>query len=130
MLFAEIDAGGWAMIIGAVFLGVTQVVKMILDYRREKDKAAKVEEVAVKQEQVVEAQDKKLEALATVADKTHSLVNSAMGKQKELLAITARSKAVITNDPDDIKAADVAEKEDREHKAAQAKVDAKHGVTP
>lgn len=45
MLFAEMTAQDWVLIIGAVFLGITQVLSMVLSYRRDRDKTARDEAV-------------------------------------------------------------------------------------
>lgn len=43
IIFAELSAEGWAVIIGAVFLGVSQITAMILSHLRAVKLAAKVE---------------------------------------------------------------------------------------
>lgn len=53
----------------------------------------------------------------------HTLVNSATGVQLRLNAELSRWKAVQTNDPDHMKAADKAEQLYLEHEERQAKVD-------
>lgn len=52
-MFASLDANGWTIIIAAIFLGLGQIVQMVLTYLRERDKierditmAKKVEEAA------------------------------------------------------------------------------------
>lgn len=71
----------------------------------------------------------KLEEIAKVADATHLLVNSAMGAQKRLLATTARALADRTGNREDIKAAELAEKESADHEAKQVVVDKKSEET-
>ncbi len=39
------DATGWSIIIGAIFLGLTQLTQMILSYLRDRNAALKVQEV-------------------------------------------------------------------------------------
>lgn len=45
MLLANIDANGWVVIITAIFLGVTNVLQMILQFLSSKQVAKKAEEV-------------------------------------------------------------------------------------
>jgi hypothetical protein len=73
------------------------------------------------------AREKKLDEMIQVVRDTHTLVNSAMGAQLRLHAITARAKADITKDRADIVAAETAERMLDHHNRQQAKVDA---VTP
>ena len=49
----------------------------------------------------------------------HGLVNSALGDVKKNLAVTARSKAEITNSPIDIAAAEKAEQDSTRHDQTQ-----------
>jgi hypothetical protein len=60
-----------------------------------------------------------------VLDKTHTLVNNAMGLQKESKAKLARRIATMTKDAADIAAAIEAENDYADHMAKQAKVDVK-----
>ena len=53
----------------------------------------------------------------------HTLVNSQRGATLLNLAMTARAKAVITNEPADITAADAAESEYAHHQRQQRAVD-------
>lgn len=53
----------------------------------------------------------------------HKLTNSDMGVQKRTLALVLRRIAKDTKDPDDIKAADLAEDEWHKHDENQARVD-------
>lgn len=68
----------------------------------------------------------KLDVLIKVGDATHGLVNSAMGTQKRLLAVTARA---LADKPGatvaDKKAATEAERDSASHDEKQAAVDAK-----
>ena len=52
MLFAEFGAEGYAVVIGAVFLGLTQLWSMWLSYKRELAKIARDELAAAKVEEV------------------------------------------------------------------------------
>jgi len=139
------DASGWAIVIGAVFIGITQIVSMILAYLREQAKmvrdmavAKKVEEVKDQAEQAAEqvkevktaleettsATSEKLDKIAETSDKTHTLVNSNMGVQLKLNAELSRWKADQTKDKSDEAAAIQAEHMFREHEGKQATVDA------
>jgi hypothetical protein len=138
------SAEGWAIIIGAVFVGVAKIVSMVLDYRREQAKilrdaviaekvagvamqaqvaARKAEEVKKTLVETTAANDQQLSEIAKTGKDTHMLVNSAMGAQKRLLAVTSRAKATITNEAMDMAAADAAEADLREHEAKQNRLD-------
>lgn len=71
---------------------------------------------------------RKLNAIAKTGEQVHTLVNSNMGTQLKLNAISLRRLATITNDPVDVDAAMLAEKLLKEHDAKQAAVDAKKVV--
>ncbi len=97
MLVAELDANGWVAIIGALGIIILQVVKMLLDYHREKVKAARdavvadrVTEVAAMQARAAQAAvevkntlanatkvtDRKLESVAAKIEEVHKATNS------------------------------------------------------
>lgn len=124
-MLADIDASGWALIIGAVFLGLTQIATMHFSYKRDQLAAKKVEAVKVALEASGKATDKKLDAIAEVGDATHTLVNNNMGIQLKLNAVTLRRLAGITKKTGDREAAIAAEKLYAEHMAKQAVVDAR-----
>lgn len=71
------------------------------------------------------ATDTKLEGIRKTGEATYHLSNSAMEEQKRLLAVTARAKAGVTNDPVDIAAAEVAEEAYQKHHAKQDQLDAR-----
>lgn len=93
--------------------------------------AGKVHEVATKTEEVRrdlrsqgQATDKKLDALAVVADQTHGLVNSAHLALLLTVAELRRSKADRPEaTAEDVRAAEKSEKEYLDHMAKQAEVD-------
>lgn len=153
MPFAEFGAEGWAVIITAACVGIggiiTSVVTLILQYYRENAKivrdqavAAKVEEVAVETRKAkVEARDAKitlrdtnaatsakLEGLATVARSTHALVNNAMSIQLRSNAALARKLAALDSSPENVAAAEEADRAYAEHQQRQAAVDAQDGT--
>lgn len=64
----------------------------------------------------------KLDAIAETGDKTHILVNSNMGVQLKIAAVALRRLASSGN-PEDVAAAELAEKLLREHESKQASVD-------
>lgn len=148
-MFAEIDASGYAIIIGAVFLGITQIVGMVLAYYRERDKverdkvvAAKVEEVkaeatkaAVKVVEVkadlravATRQDQKLTSIQEVGNANHALLNSGHEAQLKLGAELSRWKADHEGSEENLIAADKAEKLYQDHVAKQAKVDTDRAI--
>lgn len=86
--------------------------------------ADKAEQVKVDLKESNAQTDDKLNAIALVADKTHTLVNSNMGAQLRISAVALRRVADITKHPDDDAAANLAENVLKEHEAKQAVVDA------
>jgi hypothetical protein len=67
---------------------------------------------------------RKLNSIQKTGETVHTLVNSNMGTQLKLNAISLRRLATITNNPVDVDAAMLAEKLLKEHEAKQAVVDA------
>lgn len=67
---------------------------------------------------------KKLNAIAATGEKTHTLVNSGWGVQLKLGADLSRWKADREPTPENVKAAELAEKTLLDHDAKQAVVDA------
>lgn len=65
----------------------------------------------------------KLGKIAKVSDQTHTLVNSAMGYQLQLNAVSTRRLAILTNSPVDVQAAALAERALKEHEDRQEIVD-------
>lgn len=65
----------------------------------------------------------RLGKIAKVADQTHTLVNSAMGYQLQLNAVSTRRLAILTNSPVDVQAAALAERALKEHEDRQEIVD-------
>ncbi len=94
--------------------------------------AVKVEEVkeaatasVVKIQEIARAQDVKLDAIAVVTNKVHTLVNSAMSAQLRISMVALRRLANLYPDnQDDVAAADLAEKLFREHEQKQLNIDA------
>jgi hypothetical protein len=111
--------------------GVLQywVTKMI-DRRseaREREVSRKVDTVArVAAETAADAHNVAARSF-DLADKTHTLVNSQMGQQLMLYAITARTLANLTNNPEHIKAAEEAEFKLHQHNEKQRTVDERDG---
>ncbi len=64
-----------------------------------------------------------LDSATRVIDATHALVNSNAGIQLQLTAVVSRRLANLTKDPEDIKAAELAEKLFREHNTRQVTAD-------
>jgi hypothetical protein len=88
MLFAVIDATGWAVIIGAVFLGLIQLATLFINHSREKAK--------IEREQKLE--DAKIKREQDLADKVESVREQAERAAKLLkedtLATSEKLKAV------------------------------------
>ena len=68
------------------------------------------------------------DGLVSVANDTHTLVNSKMGVQLKITYLTAMRIAQLTKSPDDIAAADVAKLAYEEHVEKQAIVDKRGGA--
>jgi hypothetical protein len=88
-----------------------------------KDAAAKVDEVKTTLETTTTNTDGKLNTI-------HTLVNGAMTDQMRLLAVALKRAADMSGDPEDIKAAELAEESYRRHRARQAAVPAPVDVRP
>ena len=121
-LVAQINAEGWAVIISAIGIVTTQIVGMVLSYLRAKDVAKKVETVEYKLHETNKITDNKLNDIAHTGEVTHSLVNNAMGVQLKVASVALRRVANLTKLPEDIKAAEVAERAYQEHESRQGSV--------
>lgn len=97
-------------------------VKVKLNEVTEQNKEA-AEAVSVTLQKNTEDMARKVDEIAKTGEATHILVNSAMGAQKKLLAVTARALADKTGDATDISAADEAERDHAAHTGKQDKVD-------
>lgn len=89
-----------------------------------KEAAAKVAKVAADLAVTNAVTNAKLDAVKTVADKTHALTNNTMGIQLRAYAIALREIADRSGTPGERKAADDAERRSVEHDAGQAGLDA------
>ena len=138
------DAVAVALVGGIVSISGLITTVYLAKIARQGDKAAKeVEKVAKKAEEVKTALEegaierqhnaeevkKALQATNKTQDQKlssiHTLVNSNMGAQLKISAIALRRVADLTKHPNDVAAADVAEKLLDEHEAKQATVDKK-----
>lgn len=111
----------WLALIGVLTIAVKEYFDSKRAERAEA-KADKVVEVTKKSTQVTE---KRLESIAKVGEKTHTLVNSNMGVQLKLNAAVTKRLADLTNDADDRKAAELAQSMWEEHEKKQHAVDVK-----
>ena len=105
--------------------GKQRVQERMQDYARQDEVA---ERLIAAQKEALEAgklNDRKLDKVIVTGAITHSLVNSAMGAQLKISAIALRRLANVEHNPDDIAAAELAEKALAEHEANARKVDAK-----
>ncbi len=85
---------------------------------------AEVQQVAATLEQTkMVASAERAETLKGV-QAIHTLVNSNMGAQLKVSAVALRRVAEYSSHPDDVAAADMAERQLRDHEAKQATVDA------
>jgi ABC-type transport system involved in cytochrome bd biosynthesis fused ATPase/permease subunit len=85
--------------------------------------AVKVEEVKQRLETTTATNAGMLAQIAKVGEATHTLVNSNMGTQLKISAVALRRVAELTKHPDDLAAADLADKGLHEHEGKQAIVD-------
>lgn len=107
----------WIGVVTVVALAVTAVANVVLQVLARAEAARVASAAAQKVEEVKHTlEDKdiltnaKLEGLAKVADATHTLVNSAMCTQLKISAVALRRVADLTKHPDDVAAAELAEK--------------------
>lgn len=151
MILAEISADGWVMIIGAISLGLLQIIGSVLAWLRSHMMqlsteanaravakevegvrhsaamaAAKADDANKTIKAATEKTDEKLDKLTEVTDDIHKLSNSQYGTSLRLTAELSRWKANQEDNPEYARAAEEAEKMYREHMASQAKVDAKN----
>jgi len=85
---------------------------------KEANKAVKVAVVTA------EVASQKADSLAEKTEMVHKLVNSGYAVQLKISAVALRRLADITNDAEDISAAELAEKAVQEHEQKQSVVDA------
>ncbi len=148
MLFAEIDATGWTVIIGAVVLGIggitTSALNLVIGYKerklaadredarvvRDRAVAGKVEVAAVKVEEVRETLKVSQANTEQKLVQIHDLVNSQLGRALSATATLARWKADQTKSAGDVMAADIAERSLADHIEKQAVADATKKSSP
>jgi len=112
-------------LVGTIFTGV-MVYFMSKINKKQEDAAVKVEQVKSVLETTQLSGTKKMDILVKVANDTHTLVNSNMGVQLKISAVALRRVANLTKEPDDIAAADLAEKALSSHEAKQTIVDSRN----
>jgi len=83
------DANGWSIVIGAVFLGLTQLLGMWLSYLRDKSAARKVDEVRTTLEIANVESKRKLEKVVEKVEEVHRVTNSLTDRLVE----TTRTEA-------------------------------------
>jgi ribonuclease HII len=89
-----------------------------------REAATRVEEVKADLHASNAEKNAKLDNIAQLSEKTHALVNSAMGAQLRLTAETARALADVDPASVNVTAANLAERLYREHQVKQAAADA------
>jgi hypothetical protein len=94
------------------------------DYRRQDEVAKRLENAQEIADKIAKENSAKLDKVVVTGAVTHSLVNSAMGAQKKLVAIALRRVADLSQHSDDIKAAELAEQAYIEHEENAKKVNA------
>lgn len=105
MLFAEISAEGWSIIVAAVFVGAAKIVSMVLDYRREQAKINRDLAAAEKVAEVKKSLDDATEAVAqhaVVQDETMKsfgekleVVHIATNSMKDALVAVTEKEALL-----------------------------------
>jgi hypothetical protein len=127
-----IPASLWTQIITATLTGVLAYITYRTQvYAIDAANNAKIaaEGVRIEAEKATTAdalRSKRLDYIAQVGDKTHSMVNSSMLKLLKRQAITARTLAETSPTNQRLKAeAEAAERDVKEHETAQAKDDAR-----
>lgn len=125
MLFAEIDAAGWVMIITAI----GYVISDIAEKRKTAKKVAEVAETLEVKDAKQAAQISDVAVAVAEAKKTgesiHILVNSSMSAQLKIAMIALKRIAALTHGAEDESAAEQAEKLYHEHEQKQGLLDAK-----
>jgi hypothetical protein len=111
-----------ALIDSTLAAGVTITLAWMGQHQANKA-ARKAEEVKSDLRESSKQRDIKLDNLATVANKTHTLVNSNMAVQLKKAAELSRWKANHEPTEENIKAAELAEQLYSEHQSKQAEVD-------
>lgn len=90
--------------------------------------AKKVKEVKETLDENTSKQDEKLDGLAKVARATHTLVNSNMSNQLKATSVALRRLAEISQNAEDIAAAELAEAAYADHQEKQTAVDGQDGT--
>lgn len=108
---------------GVVTVSLLGMVKANETSDKVADAADKVAEVKVDLAKTSAITEKKLDKIEETGEKVHTLVNSNMGVQLKLNAALASRIAEMTKDPEDIKAAALAQTLLHEHEAKQTLVD-------
>ena len=85
--------------------------------------AAKVAEVKTTLDENTARTDEKLQSISKTTEAVHVLVNSSMSAQLKISMIALHRVAELTHHPEDIAAADLAEKLFREHEEKQKTLD-------
>lgn len=118
-ILADVPPPVWAGLAGLLFVATAFVQEMLRE--RRENRAIRERHVVA---QKVEVADAKLDAVQKTGEQVHSLVNSAHGASLRALAAALRIIATDRPTPENITAADKAEKASEEHECNQAKVDA------
>lgn len=122
-----------ATILGLCAVVITNLIGMLKQdaaAAKQEIAAAKIDVAAAKVDEVktaLIASDKNTAAvltnIAVTGEKTHTLVNSNMGVQLTISAVALRRVADLTHEPEDVAAAELAERGLAEHISKQAIVD-------
>ena len=96
MLFAEFSPEGWAVVIGAIFLGIAQTLNIVFTYLTKRSSAVNAKKI-----DAVQA----TQATAGQVEGVRILVNGNMTQEKRINAQLARKIATLTGKSADVQAA-------------------------
>ncbi len=114
---------GMLTLLGTVFSGVMTYLMAKLSFQQTLAAAA-ARDVAVVLKDTTAVYTDKLNAIAETGNQVHTLVNSNMAIQLRINAAVTRRLANLTGDPEDERAAKVAEAMSIDHSSKQAALDA------
>ena len=142
-LLAEISPEGYAVIIGSACLGVggivTSVVTLVIGFlergraaeretariEREAAAAREVKEVKTTLQESTARQDAKLDGIADVGVKAHTLANSETLARKKKYAEKCEAMAAVTGKPEDVREAELSRQEYEEHRKTHEVMEAR-----
>lgn len=96
MLFGEIDATGWALVVGAVFAGLTalvvQIINLIVGNYREQDKMRREDVAAARMEEIERSRKQREEYVAQKVDEVKDEAAHDREHQSEHMQISKEAR--------------------------------------